>query len=159
MPHKDPEQRKAYHKAYNKQWSKTPQARARKKASRTRFPYTCQRCQTPFVGRKDAKFCSRTCVGKSLWERGIQNQFHPAHPMKMGKQGKYITLRIPGHPMADKQGRLREHRFVMAQHLGRILLPNEVVHHVNGDTQDNRIENLVLTTNKLHAHLHMEPTP
>ena len=43
----------------------------------------------------------------------------------------------------------RVHRHVMQEHLGRQLESNEFVYHINGNSLDNSIENLVLITKKL----------
>jgi hypothetical protein len=53
-----------------------------------------------------------------------------------------------------KGRRIREHRWIMEQHLGRPLLPTEHVHHKNGDGHDNRIENLEVIDGAEHNRRH-----
>lgn len=68
------------------------------------------------------------------------------------KGGKYINQY--GHVMIrsdtklhDKhQGYIQEHKDVMQKHLGRELTKDECIIHINGNVQDNRLENLKLVT-------------
>lgn len=70
------------------------------------------------------------------------------------KPYRYVKCPAEFSGMAKQQGYIAEHRLVMARHLGRLLLASEVVHHINHDTLDNRIENLQLFSNNSEHKLH-----
>jgi HNH endonuclease len=60
-----------------------------------------------------------------------------------GSDGYWLILDYE-HPYARKSGYVLEHHLVMEEMLGRYLEPHEVVHHIDGDIENNDPENLGL---------------
>lgn len=56
----------------------------------------------------------------------------------------YVLIKKHNHPNHNIGGYVREHRLIMERHLGRYLTKEEVVHHVDEDRENNKIENLML---------------
>jgi hypothetical protein len=66
----------------------------------------------------------------------------------------YWFAKIPEHPKATKHGYVLEHRVIMENKIGRLLLNNEIVHHKNGNKKDNTEDNLELMTKSQHNIFH-----
>lgn len=67
-----------------------------------------------------------------------------------------ILVYCPGDPEAKMLGGTHalRYRLVARKKIGRELLDNEVVHHINGDPTDDRPENLEVIARSAHASLH-----
>lgn len=103
---------------------------------------TCEGCGADFVFNltmekwNAGRFCSKTCMHSYRKAQSI------GRTKKTGDG--YIVVRQPDHPAAHKSGWVFQHRLVMEGMIGRQMLPNENVHHINGIRDDNRPENLEL---------------
>lgn len=75
---------------------------------------------------------SRLIKGKNRynWKNGIC------------KDHKYLSVLKPDHHKATSRGRVLQHRLVYEEYYNCCLLFYTEIHHINGDTKDNRIENL-----------------
>jgi len=66
-----------------------------------------------------------------------------------------ILIYSPKHPHRTKDGYVFRYRLVMEKHLGRYLLPTEVVHHIDGNRSNDKLSNLKLfVSNSAHASHH-----
>ena len=92
--------------------------------------------------KKEGNCCSRDC-SISLYRGDNCNKY---------KGGKYVEkdtgvvfVNTPTNPTVSNW--YGEHRFVVSKFLGRVLLSQEFIIHINGDKTDNSIGNLFICTN------------
>lgn len=142
----------------------------------------CQQCGTPFYVKKGdhrlknntVKFCSRKCSGEynkngSYKECPVCKKiFYTTRRIccsvdcgriyrsenwkhKPYMENGYIVEYKKGY---NKKGNIKQHRRIMEEYLERKLTADEVVHHINGDKTDNRIENLQVLKRGEHNRLH-----
>lgn len=65
----------------------------------------------------------------------------------------YVLIRVGAdHPLADVRGYAYEHRIIGSIKAGRILNRKEHVHHIDGDTTNNDIDNLQVMPSQAEHH-------
>jgi hypothetical protein len=133
-----------YYKDETGQWWRmaSPTVRARCEVK------VCGGCgyRFPFCGSGNpgtGRYCQRECANRAT--KPMRGRKGPSSPNWKGgrsvsKEG-YVGVRVNGEYIA-------EHRYVISQHIGRDLLPEETVHHKNGVHGDNRLENLELWSSR-----------
>ncbi len=112
----------------------------------------------------DNRYCSYQCRWNAVVTRDDYGRYLNAdgyvilHKGRRAKASGHRDLDSNGYVRVNlgrderrasrNDGRVLEHRWVMERTLGRELLPDETVHHVNGVKADNRPGNLELWVGK-----------
>jgi len=106
----------------------------------------CPVCGTKFRPyRAQSKYCSRPC----MWSQNGKHQ-KPLFNDRVNSRGYVFFIAYENGVKKE----IKKHRHIMEQHIGRKLLDNEDVHHIDGNRFNNDISNLQLMTHAEHTNYH-----
>ena len=122
------------------------------KETRKKLSYMVNGEKHPMYGKSHTKETKkkmsrirRTKVGDQApyWKRGVFTNYHG-----------YVLVYRPDHPNTNHKGYAHRSHLVAEKALGRYLKDDEMTHHINGLTGDDRNRNLLICTRGYHMGLH-----
>lgn len=109
-----------------------------KRGRSTKQIHMCKWCNKVDTGNRHKMFCSNECLSESIKSKSSYVDPYAFHKSVVESFGRKV----------------RYHRFIMEQKLGRKLERNEIVHHIDGNKHNNELDNLMLLSSSEHAKLH-----
>lgn len=159
---KDFTMRQGYLTAYRKKFDKDPlycsmecSNTGRRKDADERNKFKCQQCgkeehrSRKTGGRiyREQKYCSYDCKVAAQRTKAFARFQDGAYKKHIKKNG-YVWMTLPELARTNGKRAVMEHRYVMSKHLGRELLPDETVHHIDGVRSHNDLTNLELFSSR-----------
>ena len=106
------------------------------------FKHFCNKCDSKSLGGKMAGE-----IRNKKYENEVGKIIKP-------KGGYYEVYVRKTHQYRPEQDWVRQHIIIVENHIGRKLLKDEVVHHIDGDKLNNNIGNLDICTISEHNNCH-----
>lgn len=152
----------SYLAAYQKKFGRDPlycsipcSNEGRRKVADERNRFVCSFCKKLSYKKRRAKagtlyreqqYCDSKCKADAQRARALK-KFESGNISRHTKRHGYVWISVPSLVTGKKHAML-EHRYNMERKLGRKLLPEETVHHINGVRADNGPENLELFSSR-----------
>ena len=126
----------------------------RRKDTMERQRFTCIQCGKEQSRRRkpggrvymQQKFCDHKCKADHQRTQAL-SRFNAGEFGRHVKRNGYVWISVPSL-VTGKKHSIMEHRYVMEKSIGRSLYPEETVHHIDGNRQNNAPSNLELFSSR-----------